>query len=296
MKKCWHKWMKSKCLSWHVMSNWILWHFYFLGILKSFWKFKKKLNFYKNQLSYQSLFSIEEKYSIHQEFAIMSFFSIIFIYRDFRPTEIVWENDTYVVCQMGCATWVVESIGEDLYFSSYYLFRVVFVNLLPCIALIVLNILLFRAMKHAQKKRKKLFDKCCKSKRANDKNCTTLMLIIVVSVFLLVEFPLAIITALHVISSVFRSNFLDYRFANLCILLLNFFLILSYPVNFALYCGMSRQFRETFRDIFCGRRINENGNVTNILGGSRKQHDASSRYSMVNLNGPKTNTTNETVL
>jgi hypothetical protein len=211
--------------------------------------------------------------------------------------EITWENDSYIVCHMEEADWVRDLIGMDLYYSSYFMFRVVFVHLLPCIALIVLNILLFRAMKHAQKKRQKLFDKCCKSKRANDKNCTTLMLIIVVSVFLLVEVPLAIITALHVISSLFIRNILDYRIANLCILFLNFFLILSYPVNFALYCGMSRQFRETFRDIFCGRRLNENGNnVTNILGGSRKQHEMSSRYSLVNVNGPKTNATNETVL
>lgn len=178
------------------------------------------------------------------------------------------------------------------------MFRVVFVHLLPCTLLIVLNILLFRAMRLAQQKRQKLFDKCCKkSKRANDKNCTTLMLIIVVSVFLIVEIPLAIITALHVFSTLF-SDFLDYRIANICILLANFFLILSYPVNFALYCGMSRQFRETFREIFFKRSLSANGNnVTTIMGGSRKNPEMSySRYSIVNTNGPRTNATNETVL
>jgi neuromedin U receptor 1 len=201
------------------------------------------------------------------------------------------------VCHQGQAEWVDKLIGEDLYFASYFMFRVIFVHLLPCTLLIVLNILLFRAMRLAQQKRQKLFDKCCKkSKRANDKNCTTLMLIIVVSVFLIVEVPLAIITALHVFSTLY-FNFLDYQIANICIVLANFFLILSYPVNFALYCGMSRQFRETFREIFFKRSLSANGNnVTTIMGGSRKHHEMSSRYSLVNINGPRTNATNETVL
>jgi hypothetical protein len=212
--------------------------------------------------------------------------------------DIVWNGDRYTVCHQTQADWVNEWIGEDIYYTSYFMFRVAFVHLLPCTLLIVLNILLFRAMRLAQQKRQKLFDKCCKkSKRANDKNCTTLMLIIVVSVFLIVEIPLAIITALHVFSTLF-GNFLDYRIANICILLANFFLILSYPVNFALYCGMSRQFRETFREIFFKRSLSANGNnVTTIMGGSRKNPEMSySRYSIVNTNGPKTNATNETVL
>lgn len=213
----------------------------------------------------------------------------------FVPEETEWNGERYIVCHQDQAAWVEIYIGEDYYFTFYFMFRVIFVHLLPCIMLILLNILLFRAMRLAQQKRQKLFDKCYKkSKRANDKNCTTLMLIIVVSVFLVAEVPLAVLTALHVISSLFMS-FLDYRIANLCILFANFFLILSYPVNFALYCGMSRQFRETFKEIFWRRSLTVNGNnVTTIMGGSRKQHEMSSRYSLVNVNGPRTNTTNET--
>lgn len=220
--------------------------------------------------------------------------------RVYVPVETVWKGERYLVCHQQQAEWVENYVGEDAYFTFYFMFRVIFVHLLPCIMLILLNILLFRAMRLAQQKRQKLFDKCYKkSKRANDKNCTTLMLIIVVSVFLIVEIPLAIITALHIFSSLFM-NFLDYRIANLCILFANFFLILSYPVNFALYCGMSRQFRETFKDIFWRRSLSANGNnVTTIMGGSRKMGaEMSSRYSLVNVNGPgtRTNTTNETNL
>ncbi|KAJ8969104.1 hypothetical protein NQ317_006981 [Molorchus minor] len=51
-----------------------------------------------------------------------------------------------------------------------------------------------------------------------------------------------------------------------------------YPINFAIYCGMSRQFRETFKDLF--------------IKGAANARNGSSRYSIVN--GPRT-CTNETV-
>lgn len=174
-------------------------------------------------------------------------------------------------------------VGADLYFSSYFLFRILFVHLLPCASLVTLNVLLFRAMKQAQDKRKKLFRENRKKecKKLRDANCTTLMLIVVVTVFLIVEIPLAVITALHIISSAI-IEFLDYRVANKIILLANFFLIVSYPINFAIYCGMSRQFRETFKEIFFKRAAS-----------SAKKDGGSSRYSLVN--GPRT-CTNETVL
>lgn len=189
-------------------------------------------------------------------------------------------NVTTSVCHISTATWVDEYIGENLYFSTYYLFRIFFVHLIPCALLVILNMLLFKAMKQAQNRRKILFreNKKKESKKLRDANCTTLMLIVVVTVFLIVEIPLAVITAMHIISSAI-IEFLDYRVANLSILFSNFFLMVSYPINFAIYCGMSRQFRETFKEIF-------------IKPVSSKK-DGSSRYSLVN--GQRT-CTNETVL
>ena len=34
-------------------------------------------------------------------------------------------------------------------------------------------------------------------------------------------------------------------------LLLNLFILLSYPLNFFIYCAMSRQFRDAFRELCC---------------------------------------------
>lgn len=185
------------------------------------------------------------------------------------------------MCHIGTANWIDEYIGEDIYYTVYFLFRILFVHLIPCVSLIVLNLLLFKAMKQAQIKREKLFRENRKKecKKLRDANCTTFMLIVVVTVFLTVEIPLAVITALHIISSLVYE-FLDYQIANLFILFANFFLVVSYPINFAIYCGMSRQFRETFKEIFY--------KSPQIV-----KKECSSRYSLVN--GPRT-CTNETVL
>ena len=87
---------------------------------------------------------------------------------------------------------------------------------------------------------------------------------------------------LHIISSSI-TEILDYSVANTLVLFTNFFIILSYPINFAIYCGMSRQFRETFKELF----------IRGAVQVARRNGAGSSRYSLVN--GPRT-CTNETVL
>lgn len=202
-------------------------------------------------------------------------------HRTFELVTITVDNANATACHLETAPWVEKYIGENVYFATYYLFRVFFVHLIPCILLVILNLLLFRAMKQAQDRRKVLFRENRKkeSKKLREANCTTLMLIVVVTVFLIVEIPLAVITSLHIISAAV-VEILDYRVANMFILFANFFIMVSYPINFAIYCGMSRQFRETFKDIF----------LSKFVGGKPAE---SSRYSQVN--GAQT-CTNETVL
>ena len=43
---------------------------------------------------------------------------------------------------------------------------------------------------------------------------------------------------------------LNYAAMNYAKTVINFLIILSYPLNFGIYCGMSRQFRETFKELF----------------------------------------------
>lgn len=200
--------------------------------------------------------------------------------------KVRWNGQLEQICCWRVAPWVEEYLSEDVYYTTYYGFRVIFVHLIPCVSLVVLNGLLFRAMRQAQRRREILFKENRKSecKKLRESNCTTLMLIVVVSVFLLVEIPLAVVTILHIISSTIHE-FLNYTIANRLILFTNFFIIVSYPINFAIYCGMSRQFRETFKELFIRGVV--------VAKTSKNGTTGSSRYSLVN--GPRT-CTNETVL
>ena len=206
-----------------------------------------------------------------------------FIDRSFTPVQFEYDGVAQWGCQFNTASWVREIISENLFFSLYYLFRIVFVHLGPISILIVLNLCLFKALREAQRKRDKLFNENRKSecRKLRDSNCTTLMLIVVVSVFLATETPLMICTLLHVVQNALQIQIAPYETLNSTILFTNFFIMLSYPVNFAIYCGMSRQFREAFKDLFVL------GNVS-----AARQRENMSRQSVVN--GQRS--TNETVL
>ncbi|CAN7980208.1 unnamed protein product, partial [Ixodes pacificus] len=205
------------------------------------------------------------------------FFDTVFV-----DVRFWWQGEAHWGCQMLVAEWVTQIVTAKVYFIFYYAFKVIFVNIGPCTVLVVLNILLFRALKRAQEKRMKLLKENRKSecKKLRDSNCTTMMLIVVVTVFLAVEIPLAVTIVLHVLINAFKVQFVSYYVLNITLLFTNFFLMLSYPVNFAIYCGMSKQFRKTFKDLF-------------IMGTFINRAQGSSRYSLVN--GPRT-VTNETVL
>ena len=71
------------------------------------------------------------------------------------------------------------------------------------------------------------------------------MSVTVITVFLMIEIPLMVITMLHALSTK-EVPLLDYGIANNIILVINSFMCLSCPLNLAIYCGMSKQFRENF--------------------------------------------------
>ena len=86
------------------------------------------------------------------------------------------------------------------------------------------------------------------------------MLIVVVSVFLLVEIPMAIATLIHLLVNLGIIHFQDdshLPYTKLTILLCNFIIMLSFPLNFAIYCGMSAQFRNTFKALFASNLFSQ---------------------------------------
>lgn len=85
-----------------------------------------------------------------------------------------------------------------------------------------------------------------------ESNRTTIMLMVVVTVFLAVEVPVAITTIIHVFLNIFDVHkAMEFGSTMSYIkLFTNFAIMISYSINFTIYCSMSKKFRETFRDLF----------------------------------------------
>ncbi|CAG2114270.1 unnamed protein product, partial [Medioppia subpectinata] len=126
-----------------------------------------------------------------------------FVDREFTSVNFLWNDTPRTGCQFETAKWVNETLGEDTYYILYYGFRIVFVHIGPCALLVLLNLSLFRALRKAQRKREKLFNENRKSEciKLRDSNSTTIMLIVIVTVFLMLEIPLAVTTLLHVMQN-----------------------------------------------------------------------------------------------
>ena len=77
----------------------------------------------------------------------------------------------------------------------------------------------------------------------------TMMLVIVVGVFLVVEVPLSVLLLCVIVENTFDvdlfSDVTRYRAA----LVVNCCIAITYPLNFFIYCTMSQRFRQMFRDL-----------------------------------------------
>ena len=176
---------------------------------------------------------------------------------DFRYFKITTQscidpNITINACMEIPRDWVIDNM--TVYQNIYFWFRIIFIHLVPCTSLVVLNGLLIHAMRKAQVRRMLLLkqNKKSESRKLKESNCTTLMLVAVVGLFLLVEFPLGIIMTLYVTDNTFDLVLFTEEVYAIMTSFSNFFILLSYPLNFFIYCGMSRQFRETFKRLFKG--------------------------------------------
>ena len=69
-------------------------------------------------------------------------------------TTTVLDDGEREVCLVHFSHWVTRVTGA--YFITFWWFRCLFVQLLPCISLVILNILLFSAMRRAEQRRRRL--------------------------------------------------------------------------------------------------------------------------------------------
>lgn len=132
-----------------------------------------------------------------------------------------------------------------------YWIQAFFFKLIPCVLLTILTILLVVAMRQANVRRMKLKSqgRQDESDRAREHNRTTAMLLAVVGLFLITELPQGVLT----LGSIFVTDFFEDVYWPLGDLL-DIMALLNNSINFVLYCTMSRQFRETFVEVFCAFR------------------------------------------
>ncbi|XP_013383231.1 sex peptide receptor-like [Lingula anatina] len=167
--------------------------------------------------------------------------------------SLVNPNETITTC-FEQLTPLIEA-NQNLYYNIFFWYRVVVIHAIPCVTLVVMNALLVRALRRARRRRERLLQQNRKSewKKIHESNCTTLMLIAVVGVFLVVEVPMAISFILYIVQNTFELLILTDDTQQSISMIINFFILLSYPLNFFIYCAMSRQFRETFKQVVLRR-------------------------------------------
>ena len=91
----------------------------------------------------------------------------------------------------------------------------------------------------------------------------TMMLVIVVGVFLVVEVPLSVLLLFVIIENTFDVDLFSDTTRYTAALIVNCCIVITYPLNFFIYCTMSQRFRQMFCDLF-SRRGQHFSNVTQV--------------------------------
>ena len=195
------------------------------------------------------------------------------------PSRIDQTGNTTVVGCIG-EFWPVLLPYVDAYFNTYYWFRVIAVHLVPCSALVALNAALVMAMRRAQARHRQLVaqNRKSESRRLAESNLTTMMLVAVVGVFLVVEFPLAVIFIIVIVENTWSLTIIEPDRMATASLFVNLFILLSYPLNFFIYCGMSRQFRGTLCDLLHCRAAEVSSVSTAAVSTAARLRGETTRY------------------
>ncbi|KAH1004172.1 G-protein coupled receptor dmsr-1-like [Dendroctonus ponderosae] len=147
---------------------------------------------------------------------------------------------------------------NDPYNLSIWVYTVL-VKFVPCLLLTLLSYKIISALLEARRRKMKLMNanklldnleknkaKAVQNYKDNQADRTTNMLLAVLILFLITEFPQAI---LGLISAILGEAFLEECYAPLGDVM-DIMALINSSINFILYCTMSRQFRSTFQEMF----------------------------------------------
>ena len=199
----------------------------------------------------------------------VSLLSQMFRFFEYDYQEIQLTSLTTNRTMTGCLKILIPFLQRNMtaYFSVYWWIRVVFIHLVPCASLVIFNLLLYHVMRMAQAKHQLLLRQNRRSecRRLVETNAATMMLLTVVGVFLLVEFPMAVLMIVMIVENTFELYILEIETKDFVSFIINQFILFSYPVNFFIYCAMSRQFRQTFKRLFSCRSTSGGSDAGNEM-------------------------------
>lgn len=142
----------------------------------------------------------------------------------------------------------VSDLATSTYLAdiNFWVYSVV-IKIIPCVALTVLSLRLICALLEAKRRRAKLTGagrKSADKERQTDR--TTRMLLAVLLLFLITEFPQGI---LGLLTLLLGKRFFQDCYQNMGEVM-DMLALVNSAINFILYCVMSRQFRNTFSLLF----------------------------------------------
>ncbi|CAG5132474.1 unnamed protein product [Candidula unifasciata] len=154
----------------------------------------------------------------------------------------------------------------------HWLYGVV-IKILPCILLAYLSTLIVIAMQKAKKRRARLLNNISRvidHDSSNEHNRTTMMLVAVVLSFIITEIPQGLVAWISAVDKYFYHN-VYFHLGDI----MDILVLINSAVNFILYCIMSKQFRDTFINVFFAKCLPR---FLHRL----KQHPNGGDYRMVN--------------
>lgn len=149
-------------------------------------------------------------------------------------------------------TWAYKY--QDTYYPIYYWIRLIAVQIIPTIGLTFLNMILIAVIRTSSARRRHLIlqNRTREWRKIRDTNITTLLLVVVITVFIMVEAPMGILMLCAILKNQYGHQiaYLDQEMQKILTTIFNFLILLSYPLNFIIYVSMSKQFRSHFLTSF----------------------------------------------
>jgi hypothetical protein len=166
-----------------------------------------------------------------------------FILYTYESVNIWTQNNTITGCNIGVGNL---NPGETRkYQISHFIVRVAFFELIPCVILIVLDIVMLRKVQQAKEWRK---DSSRKTRRSSSSTSTstrlTILTLWIVGIFLVVELPVVVILSIYATGMLLSTYAVPLNQLYTASVFANFLVMLSFPLNFFIYFFCSKAFRK----------------------------------------------------